>query len=278
MPSTEPHPSTDRARPSFDQPPYPPPSSPPPPVPKGPPTSQRLPSPPQQPLPPTPDSLRPARHSSRRKRTSSSPSQEIAQFQRELAQSQRRTSPDRHFAPDRRFARFTPASTTPPRQLNQPPDPDMHMSTLSTSSTSSLVLSKPPIPSPGTTAVGSPPSGQQRHHRPNTVYFHGGIGGAGNYRKVIRENNRAPRAYAENAEPVGRRPSSTSFLSSLFGSQRGRRGGRTGGGGGGVAVGHGIMEERVSGTEDSHREEVSLGAAEIMRRKLVGGGWRKKGS
>ncbi|KAL9104419.1 MAG: hypothetical protein Q9163_000625 [Psora crenata] len=148
----------------------------------------------------------------------------------------------------------------------------MHTPTPSTSSTSSLSLSKPAIPSPATTVVGSPASSQERHQRSNTVYFHGGIGGAGNYRKVIRENNRAPRAYAENAEPVGRRANSTRFLASLFGSQRGRRESRPR-----TGSRHGSMEEKLSGSEEGYREEVSLGAAEVIRRKLVGGGWRKRG-
>ncbi|KAL9633036.1 MAG: hypothetical protein Q9164_004934 [Protoblastenia rupestris] len=295
--------SSDKARPSYDQSPHPPPSSPLPPVPKSASAAHQFPSPPQQPLPPTPDSLRPARHTSRRKRGSSSPSRELAQFHKDLARSQRSTSPGRlpstsassqaptqsdHILPRSSKAsaqsdRLTSASSQAPTKSDRPasktsqvlkrsskqsdksPDHDMLTSRLSTSSTSSLALSKPPIPSSGTTAVGSPTPTPQRHHRPNTVYFHGGIGGAGNYRKVIRENNRAPRAYAENAEPVNRRPSPTRFLSNLFGGQKGN--GR----------GNGALEDRASGSEDSYREEVSLGAAEVMRRKLVGGAWRKRG-
>ena len=99
------------------------------------------------------------------------------------------------------------------------------------------------------------------------MYFHGSIGGAGNYRKVIRENNRAPRAYAENAEPV-RRSSPTRFLSSLFGSQKSKSGGNGPGG---------QTDERASSSEEIVREEVDLGAAEALRRKMMGAGRKKRG-
>ena len=271
-------PSTDsRARPSLEQPPYPPPSSPLPPVPKPALPVQQIPGPSQR-LPPTPDSLRPIRLSSRRRQ---SPNREFADFQRELAQSSHRhTSPPRHRPtssrgpPSRQGTHAPPSrrSSQPSTQSSQPSDRAdhaMYTSTLSTSSTSSLSLSKPPLLSPPTTVVPTPqPLPGPRHHRPNTVYFHGGIGGAGNYRKVIRENNRAPRAYAANAEPL-RRSSPTRFLSSLFG------GGSSHGAGGGA--GRRSLDEMASGSEESVREEVSLGAAEVLRRKMVGAGRRKKG-
>ena len=276
-------PSTDsRARPSLERPPYPPPSSPLPSVPKPPLANQQIPGSPQR-LPPTPDPLRPVRHSSGRKH---SPNREFADFQRELAQSSHShtSPPSRRPASPREPSSSTqnaPApssnrSSRPSTQSSQPPDHTdhaMYTSTLCSSSTSSLSLSKPPLLSPSTTVVPTPsPLPGSRLHRPNTVYFHGGIGGAGNYRKVIRENNRAPRAYAENAEPV-RRSSPTRFLSSLFGTQRSGRGG----GSSGAGTGRSSLDEMASGSEESVREEVSLGAAEVLRRKMVGAGRRKKG-
>ncbi|KAI4235157.1 MAG: hypothetical protein L6R40_006557 [Gallowayella cf. fulva] len=55
--------------------------------------------------------------------------------------------------------------------------------------------------------------------RPKTTYFHGGIGGAGNYRKVIRgsnPNSAAPNPHTEHREsPISR------GISSLFGNNGG---------------------------------------------------------
>ncbi|KAG8532036.1 uncharacterized protein KY384_003673 [Bacidia gigantensis] len=266
-------PSTDsRARPSLEQPPYPPPSTPLPPIPKQHPASDQASASPHQPLPPTPDSLRSTRPPSRRK---ASPSREFADFQRELAQPSRSQASSVRGRPssprqrsNSRQSNFAPSTGSRPKPLLGPPEDPMQTSTLSTSSTSSLSLSKPPILSPSTTVAPTPPPVlPNRTSRPNTVYFHGSIGGAGNYRKVIRESNRAPRAYAENAEPV-RRSSPTRFLSSIFGSQKGR-----GNGGGAVNA----YDERASGSEDSVREEVDLGAAEALRRKMMGAGRRKRG-
>ncbi|MDI1491779.1 MAG: hypothetical protein OHK93_002990 [Ramalina farinacea] len=148
----------------------------------------------------------------------------------------------------------------------------MYHSALSTSSSSSLSLSKPPVfSSTSTSPAQTPPpshlASQPRAQRPNTVYFHGGIGGAGNYRKVIRENNKAPRAYAENAEPR-RRPSPTRFLSKVFGGQKGQ-------GPGGAPNGP-MVDARANGSEVTVKEEVSLGAAEVLRRKMIGGSRRKR--
>ena len=277
--------STDnRARPSFEQSPYPPPSSPLPPVPKSTlPPQQKIPTSPQY-LPPTPDSLRPVPQSSRRKH---SPNRDLADFHRELGRpSHCPTSPDRdHPASSCRPPSSKHSTSVAPSRLSgqisrrssQPmehSDSAMNTSILSTSSTSSLSLAKPPVLSQTTTLAPAPrpAPAAARYRRPHTVYFHGGIGGAGNYRKVIRENNRAPRAYAENAEPL-RRASPTRFLSSLFGSQRGGKGHHSGNGNG-----RGSPDDMGRGSEDSMREEVSLGAAEVLRRKMVGGAWRKKGS
>ena len=38
----------------------------------------------------------------------------------------------------------------------------------------------------------------------------------------------------------------------------------------------GVLDERASGSEESVREEVDLGAAEALRRKMMGMGRRKK--
>ena len=272
-----------RNRPSLDQSPYPPPQTPLPPVPN---TSHAaphtIPPSPHQPLPPTPDSLRPVRLPVRRK---TSPNREFADFQRELAQSSHRqpsphrgrpTSPRQR--PPSKQSSHHPSSQqsshqTSSRQSKAAPDPsdhDMQRSTLSTSSSSSFDLSKPPLLSPSTTVAPTPATSMGGRDHRKTVYFHGSIGGAGNYRKVIRENKRAPRAYAENAEPIGgRRSSPTRFLSNLFGNQRG-----------GERVGN--IDEKASagaGSEDSvrEREEVDLGAAENLRRKMLGVGRKKKG-
>lgn len=70
---------------------------------------------------------------------------------------------------------------------------------------------------------------------------------------------------------MGRRPSPTRFLSSLFGgNQKGRAI---------AADSTGNLDERASGSEESVtvREEVDLGAAEALRRKMLGVGRKKKG-
>lgn len=137
------------------------------------------------------------------------------------------------------------------------------------STTSSISLTKPPLLSPTSTVVSSKPFAN--HHGSNqaqynkTPYFHGGIGGRGNYRKVKREEKSAPLAYAPNAVPVNGR---SNFLSSLFGS-RGRR--KHSPSAKDRANGH-SSEDSLSGRgsgASSEREEVALGAAEVMRRKLL---------
>ncbi|KAL8702137.1 MAG: hypothetical protein Q9224_000141 [Gallowayella concinna] len=55
--------------------------------------------------------------------------------------------------------------------------------------------------------------------RPKTTYFHGGIGGAGNYRKVIRGSN--PNSAAPNPHTEHRQSPISRGISSLFGSNGG---------------------------------------------------------
>ncbi|KAL8848681.1 MAG: hypothetical protein Q9221_006291 [Calogaya cf. arnoldii] len=55
--------------------------------------------------------------------------------------------------------------------------------------------------------------------RPKTAYFHGGIGGAGNYRKVIRNSN--PNSAAPNPHTEHRQSPISRGISSLFGSNGG---------------------------------------------------------
>ncbi|KAI4092506.1 MAG: hypothetical protein LQ339_007885 [Xanthoria mediterranea] len=55
--------------------------------------------------------------------------------------------------------------------------------------------------------------------RPKTAYFHGGIGGAGNYRKVIRGSN--PNSAAPNPHTEHRQSPISRGISSLFGSNGG---------------------------------------------------------
>ena len=133
----------------------------------------------------------------------------------------------------------------------------------SPSSSSSISLSKPPILSPTSTVGPGKPfatigGGDQTQHN-RTPYFHGGIGGRGNYRKVKREDKRAPLAYAPNARPLN---GGTKFLSSFF---RGRNRGRMSPGD------RDCGEDRTSedSLNSSEKEEVALGAAEVMRRKLL---------
>ncbi|KAL8791456.1 MAG: hypothetical protein Q9213_000073 [Squamulea squamosa] len=55
--------------------------------------------------------------------------------------------------------------------------------------------------------------------RPKTTYFHGGIGGAGNYRKVIRGSN--PNSAAPNPHTEHRQSPISRGISSLFSSNGG---------------------------------------------------------
>ncbi|KAL8744651.1 MAG: hypothetical protein Q9190_003134, partial [Brigantiaea leucoxantha] len=105
-----------------------------------------------------------------------------------------------------------PLSDTPPPEEKQP---SMHTSTSSTS-TSSLVRG-----------------------RPKTVYFHGGIGGAGNYRKVIRtdDENQGPHPRTEPRRSPLPRAFHSLFNSSGSGNGNGNGNGsgNNGGNGGGAS-------------------------------------------
>ena len=122
----------------------------------------------------------------------------------------------------------------------------MHSSSCSTSSSESS-LHKPVSACPPT-----PPSNPRS--RPRTVYFHSGIGGAGNYHKAIREDNvLRPMASGRANHPR--------FLSSLFGNLGGKKGRRH-------------QQQRVGSDEpespQSSHQTLPLGAAEVMRRKMLG--------
>ncbi|KAL8720731.1 MAG: hypothetical protein Q9225_002466 [Loekoesia sp. 1 TL-2023] len=181
------------------------------------------------------------------------------------------------------------SDASPP--LGPPEEDDMHTST---NSTSSLVRG-----------------------RPKTTYFHGGIGGAGNYRKVIRGSN--PNSATPNPHTEHRQSPISRGLSTLFGG-----GGGGGGGGGNNAhpgrekpditdddlaranvhqkvspsrgfLGIGGLGNRRQQRQHSPASDVTtsadsgyvsqyntptahLGAAEIMRRKMLGEKPRQNGN
>ncbi|KAL8710504.1 MAG: hypothetical protein Q9220_004937 [cf. Caloplaca sp. 1 TL-2023] len=97
--------------------------------------------------------------------------------------------------------------------LDPPEEDDMHTSS---NSTSSLVRG-----------------------RPKTTYFHGGIGGAGNYRKVIRGSN--PNSAEPNPHTEHRQSAITRGFTSLFGSN---------GGGGAGGNAHPGQEKATTPTEE----------------------------
>ena len=121
----------------------------------------------------------------------------------------------------------------------------MHTPSSSTSSESSL--HKPVITS-------SPTNPSNPRNRPRTVYFHSGLGGAGNYHKAIREDN-ILRPIASN------RANHPRFLSSLFGTLGAKRERR--------------QRQQCTGMEETRSSQpgdqvLSLGAAEAIRRKMLG--------
>ena len=116
-----------------------------------------------------------------------------------------------------------------------PPVPEMlHSPCSSTSSAASFQKPPPPTQSPSRT-------------RPRTVYFHTGLGGAGNYRKAIREDN-----ILRATVPGQHR--SPRFLASLFGSKKKAR------------------RQQYGESDSAGSSQSSLGAAEVMRRKMLGFG------
>lgn len=125
------------------------------------------------------------------------------------------------------------------------PKRKMHAPSSSTSSESSLHK-------PMTTGHHAPPPNPR--NRPRTVYFHSGIGGAGNYHKAIREDNvLRPMASSRANHPR--------FLSSLFGTLGGKKGRR--------------HQQQSAGSDEpespqSGSQTLPLGAAEVMRRKMLG--------
>ncbi len=132
------------------------------------------------------------------------------------------------------------------------PQEEMHAPRPSDSSSSDLSFHKPTVDLSST-----PPPASIPRIRPKTVYIHNGIGGRGNYHKMIKEKDNAPNQTLQPA-PSSRRQNNGRFLSSLFGSKKGQRRGYEGG-----AVSGG------SGSGGSG-QTLSLGAAEVMRRKMLG--------
>ncbi|KAL6719607.1 hypothetical protein ACLMJK_001527 [Lecanora helva] len=124
----------------------------------------------------------------------------------------------------------------------------MHVASCSASSSESS------LHKPVTTTTSDPPPNPR--NRPRTVYFHSGIGGAGNYHKAIREDNVL-------RPMVSHRTNQSRFLSSLLGTLGGKRGRR-----------HQQQQQRPSsdGAESpqSGSQSLPLGAAEVMRRKMLG--------
>ncbi|MCJ1276925.1 hypothetical protein MMC21_004732 [Puttea exsequens] len=116
-----------------------------------------------------------------------------------------------------------------------------HCTAMSTTS-SETSFQKPPPPQPHPAAESPPP-----RSRPKTVYIHNSIGGRGNYHKAIKEKENAPQSALR---PVPRRSRSPRFLTSLFGKRDRSQG----------------MGER------EYEGGASLGAAEVLKRKMLGMG------
>ncbi|KAI4141733.1 MAG: hypothetical protein L6R39_005199 [Caloplaca ligustica] len=116
-------------------------------------------------------------------------------------------------------------NSDPSPPLDPPEEDGMHTST---NSTSSLVRG-----------------------RPKTTYFHGGIGGAGNYRKVIRASN--PNSVVPYAHTEHRQSPISRGLSTLFGSSSSSSG--AGGGGGGNSH-PGRPKPQLPNEEDLERANV----------------------
>ena len=135
---------------------------------------------------------------------------------------------------------------TPPPGEGTSSKGKMHAPSCSTSSSESS------LHKPVSTCPPAPPPNPR--NRPRTVYFHSGIGGAGNYYKAIREDNvLRPMASGRTNHPR--------FLSSLFGTLGGKKGRR-----------HQQQRARSDEPESpqSSHQTLPLGAAEVMRRKMLG--------
>ena len=218
-------------------------------------------------LPPVPDAPRPEspvlksihslynpRPSSRHTHTDQSRPLSQHQDSSKFETTNRQPSPPRRAS----LQHYPPPSLEHHLPPTQRPRSSQEMQVPSPSTASSLSLQKPPLLSPTSTLQAQPPPVPQ----PKVAYFHGGIGGRGNYRKVVRESNRAPLAHARNVSPPHGR--SARFLSSLFGGSRRRRTSPENSNGD-LPQGRGSEESFGSGGS----QEVSLGAAEVMRRKLL---------
>ncbi|KAL2039193.1 hypothetical protein N7G274_008242 [Stereocaulon virgatum] len=137
----------------------------------------------------------------------------------------------------------SPRNLSPTAEDEQPPEA-MHSPSSSTSSEASFHKPQPP-------AFHTPPPSRQS--RPKTVYFHTGLGGAGNYHKAIREDNIL-------RTTVSSQQRSKRLLSSLFGSKKGSK------------------RSQYPESDSSGYSQTSLGAAEVMRRKMLGYGSDGKGT
>ena len=123
----------------------------------------------------------------------------------------------------------------------------MHVPVPTPSTASSLSLQKPPVIVPA----------KPKSTQPKVVYFHGGLGGRGNYRKVVKKNEEAPVAHAPNV--AAPRPG---FLQNIFGNGKRRS-----------SPSRDVSQSRSGrGSEESlsEKDDVStLGVAEAMRQKIV---------
>lgn len=136
------------------------------------------------------------------------------------------------------------------------PTKRMHTPTMSCSTTTSSSSLHKPINNFTQT---SQPRSNAQNARPRTVYFHSGLGGAGNYHKVIREDN--------VLKPMnGNRSNQPRFLTNLLGTLGGKKSKRKGQNYDGTGSG-GSSDGSSSGQSSS--QTLPLGAAEVMRRKML---------
>lgn len=137
------------------------------------------------------------------------------------------------------------------------PTKRMHTPTMSSSTTTSSSSLHKPIQDVTQT---SQPKTNSQNARPRTQYFHSGLGGAGNYHKAIREDN--------VLKPMnGNRSNQPRFLSNLLGTLGGKKSRRKGHSYDGT--GSGCSSSDGSSSNQSSSQTLPLGAAEVMRRKML---------
>lgn len=153
----------------------------------------------------------------------------------------------------------SPSPTEPPTPFQesstplQEPDPSTSpedMDTPPPSSPSDSSLKPPSFPSP-------PPKTRKR---PKRVYHHNGIGGAGNYHKVIRDDS-DPSSHSRSFH-----------LSSLFGGtfSSNRKGPKK------HSTGSYSTGSSQTGSSQTGNQALPLGAAEVIKRKIAGARFARK--